>query len=437
MLTPSAVDAGKGLLERLAQARAETDKLFQLVKPERLYERPIAERHRIIFYLGHLEAFDSNLLRESLGIQSTDPSLDRLFAFGIDPVDGGLPSDQPADWPAEPQVTQYGRRIRTKLDEALLQKGSAWDGEENSDVLLHVAIEHRLMHAETFAYMLHRMPFESKRSVIQAGTPDSCPFEPEMIEIPEGRTTLGISRDGNFGWDNEFERHLVDVPRFRIDRYKVTNGQFLDFTLAGGYRDRSLWTDADWRWKEQNGIDHPAFWKRSGSEFRYRAMFEDIPLPFNWPVYVSHAEASAYAAWAGKRLPTEAEWHRAAYDAPDGERAYPWGEFPPAAEHGYLDMNRWDPSPVNAFPKGRSHWGVDGMLSNGWEWTSSQFGPFPGFQAFPFYRGYSADFFDGKHYVMKGGSPRTELSMLRRSFRNWFQPHYPYAYVGFRCATDD
>jgi formylglycine-generating enzyme required for sulfatase activity len=97
-------------------------------------------------------------------------------------------------------------------------------------------------------------------------------------------------------------------------------------------------------------------------------------------------------------------------------------------------MKRWDPGAVNAFPAGRSHCGIDGMLANGWEWTSSLFAPFPGFEAFPFYRGYSADFFDGKHYVLKGGSPRTEQSMLRRSFRNWFQPHYPYVYAGFRCA---
>ena len=147
-------------------------------------------------------------------------------------------------------------------------------------------------------------------------------------------------------------------------------------------------------------------------------MFEEIPLPLDWPVYVSHAEASAYAAWARKRLPTEAEWHRAA----DGGQltATPY--------------QRWDPSPVNAFPATRSAFGVEGLIANGWEWTSGVFAPFPGFRPFPFYEGYSANFFDGKHYVMKGGSPRTDRCMLRRSFRNWFQPHYQYVYAGFRCC---
>jgi formylglycine-generating enzyme required for sulfatase activity len=162
-------------------------------------------------------------------------------------------------------------------------------------------------------------------------------------------------------------------------------------------------------------------------------MFDEIPLPLSWPVYVSQAEASAYARWAGKRLPTEAEWQRASYGA--SSRPFPWGAETPGPEHGYFNFERWDPSPVDAFPAGRSAFGLDGLLANGWEWTSTLFGPFEGFKTFPFYEGYSANFFDGKHFVMKGGSPRTDRSMLRRSFRNWFQPHYPYVYAGFRCVS--
>jgi formylglycine-generating enzyme required for sulfatase activity len=151
---------------------------------------------------------------------------------------------------------------------------------------------------------------------------------------------------------------------------------------------------------------------------------------------VSHAEAVAYAAWAGKRLPEEAEWHRVAFGDPSGaERDFPWGSESPAPHHGSFNLRRWDSAPVNAFPLGQSAFGVDGMLANGWEWTSTLFQPFPGFVPFSFYLGYSANFFDGMHYVMKGGSPRTEPCMLRRSFRNWFQPHYPYVYAGFRCAN--
>jgi iron(II)-dependent oxidoreductase len=172
-------------------------------------------------------------------------------------------------------------------------------------------------------------------------------------------------------------------------------------------------------------------------------MFDEVPfdeVALDWPVYVSQAEASAYARWAGKSLPTEAEWQRAAYGSVDGNaRAYPWGNETPSAEFnkrfGNFDFRCWDPVPVNAFPEGQSAFGIHDMLGNGWEWTSTVFGPFPGFEPFPFYRGYSADFFDGKHFVMKGGSARTAACMLRPTFRNWFQAHYQYVYAGFRCVS--
>jgi len=166
-------------------------------------------------------------------------------------------------------------------------------------------------------------------------------------------------------------------------------------------------------------------------------MFEAVPLPLEWPVYASHAEAEAYARWRGKSLPTEAQFHRAAYATPEGpERPYPWGHEPPDPTRGNFDFKRWDPSPVGSHPRGDSAFGVSDLVGNGWEWTRSLFEPFPGFEAFPFYPGYSANFFDGKHYVMKGGSSRTAACMLRRSFRNWFQGYYPYVYASFRCVED-
>ncbi len=427
------------LLERVTEARRQTDKLFELVRPDALYERPIPERHRIIFYIGHLEAFDWNLLQPRIpNARVFDAELDRLFAFGIDPVDGGLPTDQPSDWPLLPQVQGYRDRVRTALDAALADRGPVgWSGDESPNVLLNVMIEHRLMHAETLAYMLHQLPFEQKKGESQATVDAAAAAQAGPVEIPMGTATLGIAREdaAGFGWDNEFEGHAVEVPGFAIDRYKVTNGQYLDFVNAGGYQDRGLWSRAAWEWKEKQGIARPLLWRKAGEAWRYQAMFEELPLPLDWPVYVSHAEASAYAAWAGKRLPTEAEWHRAAYGTPEGsERHSPWGQEPGGPQHGCFDFTRWDPSPVDAFPAGQSAFGVRGLLANGWEWTSSLFEPFAGFQPFPFYEGYSANFFDGMHYVMKGGSPRTAHCMLRRSFRNWFQPHYPYVYAGFRCA---
>ncbi len=445
-------DVRRQLLERVSDARRRSDALFNIVRADSMYERPIPERHRIIFYVGHLEAFDWNLLHEHvLGLKSFHPEFDRLFAFGIDPVGGGLPSDQASDWPDLETVQDYVNRIRTALDEklqngrleSLSQGGNVLSTCTSLDTLLNVAIEHRLMHVETLAYMLHQLAIGRKIPQKEPLGLVPLPVVRRMIEIPAGATTLGLSRrDAIFGWDNEYEAHAVHVPGFEIDSHEVTNRQYLAFMTAGGYETRAFWSDDDWTWKTAHAVSHPVFWTKGRDGWNHRSMFEEIsfeevPLALEWPVYVSHAEARAYARWAGKSLPTEAQWHRAAYGTVDGtERKYPWGNQEPDSRLGNFDFSHWNPTPVNAFPAGQSAFGVHDVLGNGWEWTASVFEPFRGFEPFPFYRGYSADFFDGKHFVMKGGSARTARCMLRPTFRNWFQSHYQYAYAGFRCVKN-
>lgn len=392
------------MLAALAAARANTDALFEIVRDSAWYERPIPARHRLIFYLGHLEAFDWNLLREPLGLGSFHESFDRLFAFGIDPPPGALPQDSASEWPSIEEVRAYKRRLRAALDHAC---GRA------PEVLLHVAIEHRLMHAETFGYLLHNLPYDGKTP---PPTPRLCGSPTPlsvMVRIPEGRATLG-ALDG-FGWDNEFRAHVVSVPEFFLSKHKITNGEFLRFV--------------------QQGAPPPHYWRQRAGEWFYHGMFEEIPLPLSWPVYVTHRQAEAYAAWAGGSLPSEAQFHRAAYGQPDGaERHYPWGGAPPSPERGNFDFTAWEPSPVGCHPAGESAFGAAQLVGNGWEWTSTPFQPFPGFEPLPFYPNYSAPFFDGEHYVLKGGSPRTAARLLRRSFRNWFRRDYPYAYATFRVA---
>jgi iron(II)-dependent oxidoreductase len=437
------------LLTRMGEARARTDVLFRMLPPNSYYDRPVPERHRLIFYLGHLEAFDWNLFAPVLGLKSHDPEYDQLFAFGIDPVGGGLPTDMPADWPSIGRLERYNQRVRTALDDALqaAEETGSSIREIADGTLLQVAIEHRLMHAETLAYLLHNLPFE--RKIPQAGTFADLHPAPssEEVVIPAGVATLGQSRNlqRTFGWDNEFSLQQVHVPGFLIDAYPVTNDEYLKFVRAGGYNDPGYWKPEDWEWKQQSRLAHPHFWitrpnslpTDSNTQWEYRAMFGTIPLPPSWPVYVTHAEASAFARWARKKLPSEAQWHRAAYGAPDGtEREYPWGEAVPDRTRGNFHHERWDATAVDAHPAGASAFGVFDMVGNGWEWTSTEFGPLPGFEAFSFYPGYSANFFDGKHFVMKGGSPRTDACMLRRSFRNWFQPHYPHVYATFRCVEE-
>jgi gamma-glutamyl hercynylcysteine S-oxide synthase len=422
------------LLARLADARRQSDAIFLIPRPESFYDRPIPERHRIVFYIGHLEAFDWNLMRERvLSVKTFNPEFDRLFAFGIDPVGGGLPTDQPADWPSIIDVRDYVMQVREALD-----TGLARATDETASLLLQVAIEHRLMHAETLAYMLHQLDPSSKIEARAKMELVTNPMRPRMLQIPAGVATLGLSNSADqFGWDNEYQAHEVSVPAFEIDQFMVTNGDYLKFVNAGGYENRSFWDEEGWKWKTEQNISKPVFWNRVNGEWRYRTMFSGIPMPANWPVYVSHAEASAYARWAGKALPSEAQWHRAAYGTAESiERRYPWGEEAPDPKRGNFDFQRWDPTPVGAFPQGSSAFGAADMLGNGWEWTSSVFASFEGFEPFPFYPGYSANFFDGKHYVIKGGSGRTAACMLRRSFRNWFQAHYQYVYAGFRCVSN-
>jgi ergothioneine biosynthesis protein EgtB len=428
------------LLARLSDARRRSDDLFDVVRPASIYERPIPERHRIIFYIGHLEAFDWNLLHEHVfGLESFHTEFDRLFAFGIDPVGGGLPTDRSSDWPSMDAVRGYVKEIRAALDQRLDQGMLGWSAKTRDgfppETLLNVAIEHRLMHAETLAYMLHQLPLDRKIRQTDPLSLVTPPVNHRIIEIPSGTATLGLP-PGSFGWDNEFDAHTTQLPAFEIDEYMVTNRQYLEFMTAGGYETRAFWSDEDWDWKTAHAVSHPVFWRRTSNGWLYRTMFEETALPLDWPVYLSHAEANAYARSVGKSLPTEAEWHRAAFGSLNGEeRHYPWGHETPDSRFGNFDFGSWNPTPVNASPQGQSAFGVQGMLGNGWEWTSSMFAPFSGFQPFPFYRGYSTDFFDGRHFVMKGGSARTAASMLRPSFRNWFQAHYQYAYAGLRCVS--
>ncbi len=394
------------LRSELDEARSRTDRMFSLISAHAMYERPIPERHRLIFYLGHLEAFDWNqICRGTLGLPSFQPSFDQLFEAGIDPSEGNLPNDQPYDWPTITEVQRYNARVREAVDRVL---GSAPEG------IIHVAIEHRLMHAETNAYLLHHLDPKHKQSpsdslLLSGETPRE-----EMVDISEGMATLGRQPDDGFGWDNESGRHEVQVPAFSISRYKVTNQQYLRFVQEGG--------------------DPPAFWVLRGDGWCLRTMFREVPLPLSWPVYVTYRQAQAYADWMGMVLPTEAQFHRAAFGTPSGvERPYPWGDERPGVEHGNFDFQGWDPVPVTARSHGNSGFGVAQLVGNGWEWTSTLFHPFSGFSPLPTYPGYSARFFDQDHYVVKGGGPVTASRLLRRSFRNWFRQSYPYAHIAFRC----
>ncbi len=399
------------LLPQLAEARAQTDLLFQHLDPAALYGRPIAERHRMVFYLGHLEAFDWNQMKHTgMHSASPNPEFDSLFALGIDPEPGRLPHDQPSDWPKLPEILSYNQGVRNTIDSFLPQVSAD---------TIQMMIEHRHMHAETFAYILHNLEFEKKRGPSEPLTV-TPPVYQEFVDIPSGLATLGRDAAEGFGWDNEFRKFSVSAASFQITKFKVTNGEFLEFMKLTGAR-------------------APYYWFQQESQWFYRGMFQNFPLPLNWPVYCTWEQASDYAKFRKLLLPTEAQFHRAAFGVPDGapERELPWGnggmDFRKQGNFGYA---AWNPVAVNASPETESAFGVAQVVGNGWEWTSTVFAPFDGFEPHPTYPTYSANFFDNSHYVMKGASPRTSAALIRRSLRNWFRPEYPYVYATFHLVRN-
>jgi len=432
--------AAETLGERYRKARDRTEECFSLIDEETFFSRPLPLRHPIVFYRGHLAAFAVNtVMKRALGLPGIRPDFEVLFERGIDPADGATAEKMAiSTWPPRVEIEAYvaeaGERLSRIFDEI---EGGAGSVPARGREAAVMCIEHEAMHQETLLYIFHRIEPGRKSPPLRAPRASVGPSPPpEIIRVPAGRATLGADRgEIPFGWDNEFPRLSVEVPAFEIDRYDVTNGEFLEFLEAGGYHRESHWLPDDWAWIRRDEIDHPLYWEKEGGRWKWRTMFEEIELPLSWPVYVSHAEAAAFARWRARRLPTEAEFHRAAYGTAAGaERSFPWGEEPPDFSRANFDLYRYDPVPVGSFPAGASSWGVDDLLGNGWEWTSSPFAGFPGFEPGPLYPVYSSDFFDGAHFVMKGGSPATTGDLLRRTFRNWFQPHYPYPYATFRCA---
>lgn len=424
------------------QNRQRSRELFDLVRPDAYYARPISLRHPIVFYEGHLPAFSLNtLVKKGLGRSGVDANLERLFARGIDPEDeAAARASGRAEWPSRDDVLRFA----DACDALVLDAIANAPVEQPGHPLLHDAqavyaiLEHEAMHHETMLYMWHQLPHEQKLAPgAEAPTPPRATPSPQRASVPSGRATLG-ARPGEipFGWDNEFPASVVDVPGFSMDVHNVTNAQFMDFVDAGGYRQPEWWTPDAFAWVRDEGIEYPRFWHRRDGTWKWRGMFAEIDLPPTWPAYVSHAEAAAYARWKGARLPTEAEYHRAAFGDPSGtERPFPWGDSAPDDTRGCFDFASWDPSAVGSHPAGQSAWGIHDLMGNGWEWTCTEFAPFEGFQPLPSYPEYSADFFDGRHLVMKGASPATAAPLLRRSFRNWFRPTYPYVYATFRCVS--
>jgi iron(II)-dependent oxidoreductase len=328
------------------------------------------------------------------------------------------------------------RRSRRRLEEVSFDPGDPLLAE---GYVYKMIAQHEAQHTETILQTIQLIPGfrygpgrrrEPPRAVV--------PVDRESAIVPAGPFVMGTD-DRSIVYDNERPAHLVDVSRYRIDLAPVTNAQYLAFMEAGGYRRRELWTDEGWLWLAEAQVTHPLRWVRTADGAWGEDAFGRVaPLVADRAVvHVSWYEASAYARWAGKRLPTEAEWEKAA--AWDLEtrvaRRYPWGAAPPTEDHANLDQRTFGPASIGAYPRGRSFFGCHQMLGDVWEWTASEFAPYPGFTAFP-YREYSEAHFGRGYKVLRGGSWATQPIAIRNTFRNWDLPQRRQLFAGFRCAAD-
>jgi iron(II)-dependent oxidoreductase len=425
---PSAAHSA-GLVEGLAAARERTLALVTPVCDEDLERVHSKLMSPLVWDLGHIAAFeDLWLVHRFGGEQMLRPDMAEVYdAFETPRAGrGDLPYLGCRD------ARGYLGDVRERAL-ALTERDGPGDG------LLHeLVIRHEGQHNETMLQTLglaRLRDYDSRDRVELPAPPGERHTGLEMIGIPAGPFELGAPPDG-FAYDNERPRRRVDVAAFRIGRTPITNATFLSFVEGGGYERRELWTEEAWRWKEQYDITHPMQWTDDGREWRIGG-FE--PIDPDKPVgHISWFEADAFARAHGVRLPTEAEWEKAAtWDQATGTtRRYPWGEEPPAEQrHANLGQLGFGAASVGAYPEGVAPSGCLGMIGDVWEWTASEFDGYEGFVAHP-YREYSEVFFGDGYRVLRGGSWATAARVATPTFRNWDHPQRRQIFAGLRIAQD-
>ena len=305
--------------------------------------------------------------------------------------------------------------------------------------VLRMVAQHEWQHQETILQTLQLKQGEPYAAPRARELPRGRPLgaEGEMVRFAGGRVLMGTD-DRTESYDNERPRHQVEVAPFWIDVTPVTNAAYAHFVHDGGYDDRSLWTDAGWAWRNESGARTPKHWERTASGWTTRIMDHVAPLDPLRPVcHVSFHEAEAFARSAGKRLPTEQEWEVAATWNPATRRQQlcPWGDERPTSVLANVDQLAFDTAQIGAYPRNMSPLGCYGMIGDVWEWTSSDFAGYPGYETFP-YPEYSEVFFGAEYKVLRGGSWATAADVARATFRNWDFPIRRQIFAGFRCARD-
>ncbi|EME19564.1 ergothioneine biosynthesis protein EgtB [Rhodococcus triatomae] len=431
MTTPE--DVRSRLAEVLTRARDRSTALTDCVDDDDLATQHSPLMSPLVWDLAHIGNQEELwLVRDVGGREPVRCDIDELYDAFAHPrsTRPSLPLLNPAE------ARSYVAQVRDKAWDVLDRSPLRGCRLEEDGFAFAMIAQHEQQHDETMlaTHQLRRGP-----SVLTASAAPRTTAVPRgEVVVPAGDFEMGTDTDP-WALDNERPAHRVTLPAFAIDVAPVTNAQYLEFVADGGYRRPELWTARGWAHRVAAELDAPQFWVDDGAGSWWRRAFGAMePLRDHQPVvHVCWFEAQAYARWAGKRLPTEAEWERAArWDPVSGRsRRFPWGDDEPTTEQANLGQRHLEPAEIGAYPAGASPLGVHQLIGDVWEWTSSDFLPYPGFSAFP-YREYSEVFHGGDYKVLRGGSFGTDAVACRGTFRNWDHPVRRQIFAGFRCARD-
>ncbi len=415
----------------------EDSLMKSLVNSETFYLNPDPLRNLLIFYLGHSPVFYINkLIRVGLLSDRLNPHFEMLFELGVDPE---KPDDISSIFASlrnaeVSQVWEYRQQVYAAICELINNIAIALPITSEQPLwALMMAIEHQYIHIETSSMLIRQLPVDKLQRPHdwQYAPANGYTKQNEMLAVTGGVVQLGKSQDSHtYGWDIEYGDRAVNVETFFASKYLITNAEFLDFVKADGYTNQAYWQSQAWEWKTQNNIQHPKFWLPHGDTYKYRAMFDELAMPFDFPVEVNHHEAIAYCRWKGNntRLISEAEWNLATY----GSSAIPIATIPKVTEHYNLNLKFSSPSSVG-YSESQSQSGLYDLRGNVWEWLSDNLTPLAGYQPHYLYTNYSASYFDTKHNMMAGGSWITSGTEAGKYYRNWFRPNF-YQHAGFRIA---
>ncbi|QKW22863.1 ergothioneine biosynthesis protein EgtB [Kitasatospora sp. NA04385] len=417
----------------LLTARERTAQLTEAVDDAELVAQHSPLMSPLVWDLAHIGNQEELwLLRNVGGRDPMHPEIDPLYdAFEHPRAERPrLPLLPPAE------ARAYAHEVRGRVLDLLA--ASPLEGAPLLDAgfAFGMIAQHEQQHDET---MLITHQLRTGPAVLDDPPPPAAtggPLAPEVL-LPAGPFTMGTDTEP-WALDNERPAHQVDLPAFWLDTTPVSNGAYQRFLADGGYDDPRWWTPEGWAHRMSAGLSAPLFWQRDGGQWLRRRFGRLEPVPEDEPVlHVSWYEADAYARWAGRRLPTEAEWEKAArHDPASGRsRRFPWGDAAPGPEHANLGQRHLRPAPVGAYPEGESPCGARQLIGDVWEWTSSDFTGYPGFTAWP-YPEYSEVFFGPEYKVLRGGSFAVAPVACRGTFRNWDYPVRRQIFAGFRTARD-